>query len=218
MADNTEKKNRGTLINILDLEDSECAQGISFDPEVEYTFTVTSREAHELKSEKDGHEKKFTIIELQCTEQESEATIRMSFFHNKKVIINEDDHTKESDAIKFARAMGHKVGVGLPFKWGEIFKEGIQFKAHTKLQMKPDGKTPSGYSEVNLDTIVPVKGGAKASQAKISGSKDDETYLIVEATKYPNKEKLIPAIATARPDLVNLLMQMDAQGKLSYKA
>jgi len=218
MAENTEKKNRGTLLNILDLEDSEGAKGISFDPEVEYTFTVTSREARELKSEKDGHEKKFVVIDLQCTEKESEATIRQSFFHNKKVIINEEDRTKESDAVKFARGMGHKVGVGFPFKWGEIFKEGIQFKAHTKPQMKSDGKTPTGYSEIDLNTIVPVKGGGKSSQAKISGSKDDETFLIVEATKCRNKEALIPVVAAARPDLVNLLMQMDAAGKLTYKA
>jgi hypothetical protein len=83
--------------------------------------------------------------------------------------------------------------------------------------MKQDGKTPTGYSEIDLNTIVPIKGGAKSGgQAKISGTKADEAYLIVEATKVPNKETLIPLVAKDRPDLVNLLMQMDAGGKLSY--
>jgi hypothetical protein len=67
MVNTDEKKNRGTLINILDLDAAEGAKGISFDPEVEYTFKITERAARKLQTEKDGHVRDFTVIEIFCT-------------------------------------------------------------------------------------------------------------------------------------------------------
>jgi hypothetical protein len=216
----TEKKDqRGTLIDILGLEAAEGAKGISFDPEVEYTFKVTERVARKLKTEKDGHEKEFTVVEMMCTEQESQATIRQSFFYNQKVIINEDDKQKESDVVKFARGINYPVGVGKKFVFGDVVREGIEFKAHVKPQMGKDGKTPTGYSELDLMTVKGIKGagGAKA-QTKVTGSEEDEGFLIAMSMEYANKESMIAGLSKkGKMGLINLLISLDEQGKLLYK-
>jgi len=217
MANTDEKKQRGTLINILDLDAAEGAKGISFDPEVEYTFTVTSREARKLSTEKDGHTKEFTVIDIQCTEKESQATIRQSFFYNQKVIINEDDKQKESDVVKFARGIGYPVGIGKKFVFGDVLREGTVFAAHVKPQIGKDGKTPTGYSEIDLLTVKGVKvPGAKAQQ-KIGGSSEDETFLIEMSAGYPNKEQMIAGLSKiGKMGLINLLISLDEQGKMKY--
>jgi len=211
----TEAKQRGTLINILDLDDAEGAKGISFDPEVEYTFTITQREARQLETEKDGHKKSFTVIDVQCTELESQASIKTSFFYNNKVIINEEDKVKESPVVKFARGIGYAVGVGKKFKFADVLREGIVFKAFVKPQMGKDGKTPTGYSEIDLATVKSVSGAKK--QATISGSSEDEAFLVSLALGYPNKEKLIGGLGSiGKMPLINLLITLDEQGKLKY--
>jgi len=218
MAENTEKKNRGTLINILELDAAEGAKGISFDPEVEYTFQITERVARKLTSVKeDGHSKEFVVIEAMCTEQESKATIKQSFFYHTKVIINDEDRVKESDVVKFARGIGYDVGIGKKFVFGDVIREGVTFKAHVKPQMQKDGKTPTGYSEIDLLTVKGMKGSAAPKQATITGNKEDESIVSSMAMGYPNKEALIPALAkSGHPQLINLAISMDAQGKLSY--
>jgi hypothetical protein len=217
MATADEKKQRGTLINILDLDDSEGAKGISFDPEIEYIFTVTERTARKQSTEKDGHQKEFTVVDLACTESKSQATIRLSFFYNAKVIINEEDKQKESDVVKFARGIGYPVGVGKKFKWGDVCREGIVFKAHVKPQLGKDGKTPTGYSVIDLLSMKAVKTPGAKSQAKISGSTEDEEFLIGVAQGYANKEALIAGLSKmGKMALINLLISLDEQGKLKY--
>jgi hypothetical protein len=221
MASNTEKKERGTLINILDLEPAEGAKGISFDPDVEYMFRVTERTTRRLeKDDGSGHKKEFVVIELQCTEQESQANIKQSFFHSNKVTINDDDHEKESPVVKFARGIGYPVGVGKKFVFSDVLREGIEFKARVKPQIdKSDksGKTLTGYSEIDLMTVKGTKVPGAKSQAKISGNADDEEFLVNMAQGFPNKEKLIGAVAAAgKANLINLLMSLDEQGKLKY--
>ena len=214
----TEKQQRGTLINILDLDPAEGAKGISFDPDVEYTFTVTERVARKLTSEKEGHTKEFTVVEMMCTEQESQATIKQSFFYNQKVIINDEDKLKESDVVKFARGIGYPVGVGKKFVFGDVVREGIVFRAHVKPQMGKDGKTPTGYSEIDLLSIKAVKGagGAKA-QTKIGGSSEDEQFLIDMAQGYSDKTALITGLSKiGKTSMINLLISLDDQGKLKY--
>jgi len=215
-----EKKQRGTLINILDLDPAEGAKGISFDPEVEYTFTVTERVARKLQSQAgDGHTKEFTVIEMMCTEQESQATIKQSFFYNNKVIINDDDHEKESPVVKFARGIGYPVGIGKKFVFGDVVREGIVFKAHVRPQMQKDGKTPTGYSEIDLKTVKAVKGagGAAKSQAKISGNPEDEQFLIDMANGFANKTEMITGLSKiGKTSMINLLIALDDQGKLKY--
>lgn len=216
-ADETKKK--GTLINILDLDEAECAKGISFDPDVEYTFTITSREARKLETEKDGHKKEFVVIDAQCTEQESKATIRMSFFYNTKVIINDEDKAKESDIVKFARGIGYPVGIGKKFKFAEVIREGIAFKAHCKPQMGKDGKTPTGYSEIDLLTVKGTKSSAAPKQSTIASNPADEEKVIAMALGYANKEALIPALAkSGMGGLIQLAISLDEQGKLKYLA
>lgn len=218
MAENTEKKQRGTLINILDLEPAVGAKGISFDPEVEYTFKVTSREARKLTTEKDGHKKDFHVVDMQCTEQESQASIRTSFFYNNKVTVNDEDKTKESPVVTFARGLGYPVGVDKPFVFGDVIKEGVTFKAHVKPQIDKKTGKESGYSEIDLFTVKGKLGSAKA-QTAISGSKDDETLLIEMATGFANKTALITGLQSiGKMGLINLLISLDEQGKLKYKA
>jgi hypothetical protein len=215
-----EKKQRGTLINILDLDPVEGVKGISFDPDVEYTFTVTERIARKLQSEKDGHTKEFTVVEMMCTEQESQATIKQSFFYsNKGVVIKEEDKAKESDVVKFARGIGYPVGVGKKFVFGDVVREGIVFKAHVKPQMQKDGKTPTGYSEIDLLSVKAVKTpGASKPQTKIAGSGEDEQFLIDMAQGYSSKEKLIQGLSKiGKAGMINLLISLDDQGKLVYQ-
>jgi hypothetical protein len=218
MATNEEKKQRGTLINILDLDPAEGAKGISFDPDVEYTFKVTERVARKLISEKEGHQKEFTVVEMMCTEEESQATIKQSFFYNQKVIINDDDKLKESDVVKFARGTGYPVGVGKKFVFGDVVREGIVFKAHVKPQMQKDGKTPTGYSELDLLTVKAVKGsGAPKAQTKIGGSAEDEQFLIDMANGFANKTEMITGLSKiGKTSMINLLISLDDQGKLKY--
>jgi len=218
MATQDEKKQRGTLINILDLDPAEGAKGISFDPDVEYQFTVTERVARKLQSEKEGHTKEFTVIEAMCTEQESQATIRQSFFYNQKVIINDDDKLKESDVVKFARGIGYPVGIGKKFVFGDVVREGVVFKAHVKPQMGKDGKTPTGYSEIDLMTIKAVKGAAGAkAQTKIAGSSEDEQFLIDMANGFSDKTAMITGLSKiGKTSMINLLISLDDQGKLKY--
>jgi hypothetical protein len=217
MANTDEKKQRGTLINILDLDPAEGAKGISFDPEVEYTFTVTSREARKLTTEKDGHQKEFTVVDMQCTESESQATIRQSFFYNQKVIVNDEDKTKESDVVKFARGIGYPVGVGKKFVFGDVVREGIVFKAHVKPQLGKDGKTPTGYSEIDLTSVKGVKTPGAKAQAKITGSSEDEEFLIAMSQGYADKTAMIGGLSKAgKASLINLLISLDDQGKLKY--
>jgi hypothetical protein len=214
-----EKKQRGTLINILDLDPVEGVKGISFDPEVEYTFTVTERIARKLQSEKDGHTKEFTVVEMMCTEQESQATIKQSFFYsNKGVVIKEEDKAKESDVVKFARGIGYPVGVGKKFVFGDVVREGIVFKAHVKAQMQKDGKTPTGYSEIDLLSVKAVKTPGAKPQTKIAGSSEDEQFLIDMAQGYSSKEKLIQGLSKiGKAGMINLLISLDDQGKLKYQ-
>jgi hypothetical protein len=213
-----EKKQTGTLINILDLETAEGVKGISFDPEVLYTFTVTERTTRKLdKDDGSGHKKEFVVVDLQCTEKESSATIRQSFFYNKKVIINEEDKLKESDVVKFARGIGYPVGIGKPFKFADVLREGITFTAHTKLQMGKDGKTPSGYSEIDLMTVKAVGGSAAPKQSTISGSETDVKFLQDIALGYASKEALIPALSKmGKSGLINLLIDLIDQGKIKF--
>jgi hypothetical protein len=219
MANTDEKKQRGTLINILDLDAAEGAKGISFDPEVEYTFKITERDARKLTTEKDGHQKEFTVIEIFCTDEESQATIKQSFFYNQKVIINDDDKLKESDVVKFARGIGYPVGVGKKFVFGDVLREGTVFKAHVKPQMGKDGKTPTGYSEIDLLSVKGVKVRGGKAQQKIGGSSEDEEFLITMSAGYPNKEKMIAGLADMKKmGLINLLMSLDEQGKLKYRS
>jgi hypothetical protein len=221
MATTDEKKQRGTLINILDLDPVEGVKGISFDPDVEYTFTVTERIARKLQSEKDGHTKEFTVVEMMCTEQESQATIKQSFFYsNKGVVIKEEDKAKESDVVKFARGIGYPVGVGKKFVFGDVVREGIVFKAHVKPQMQKDGKTPTGYSEIDLLSVKAVKTpGASKPQTKIAGSSEDEDFLIGMAQGYASKEKLIQGLSKiGKAGMINLLISLDDQGKLKYQS
>lgn len=219
MATNDEKKQRGTLVNILDLEDAVGAKGIAFDPEVEYTFTITKREARRLESEKDGHKKEFTVIEIFCTEQESQATIKQSFFHNNKVTVNEEDLAKESDVVKFARGTGHQVGVDKKFSFNNVLREGTQFKAHVKPQIGKDGKTPTGYSEIDLMSIKPGKAGSsQKAQTKISGSSEDEQFLIDMSAGYSDKTSMITGLSKiGKTSLINLLISLDDNGKLKYQ-
>ena len=212
-----EKKSRGTLINILDLDAAEGAKGISFDPDVEYTFTVTQREARKLETEKEGHKREFTVIDIMCTEQESQATIRVSFFYNNKVIINEEDKAKESPVVSFARGIGHPVGIGKKFVFGDVTKEGTVFKAHVKPQMGKDGKTATGYSEIDLMTVKGLKTPSSKSQTKIVGSSEDETFLIAMSEGFTKKEDMIPALQKlGKMGMINLLISLDEQGKMKY--
>jgi hypothetical protein len=224
MATTTEKKERGTLINILDLDPVEGVKGISFDPDVEYTFKVTERQTRKLeKDDGSGHKKEFVVIEMMCTEQESQATIKQSFFYsNKGVTINEDDHEKESPVVKFARGIGYPVGIGKKFSYADVVREGIEFKAKVKPQIDrsdKSGKTLTGYSEIDLMTVKGIKVPGAKAQTKISGSPDDEQFLINMALGFPNKEKLIGGVAAAgKANLINLLMSLDEQGKLKYSS
>jgi hypothetical protein len=217
MANIDEKKNRGTLINILDLEAAEGAKGISFDPEVEYTFKITERAARKLTTEKDGHQKEFTVIEIFCTEDESQATIKQSFFHGQKVIINDEDKVKESDIVKFARGIGYPVGIGKKLIFGDVLREGTVFKAHVKPQIGKDGKTPTGYSEIDLLTVKGVKVPGAKTQSTIAGSDDDTKFLIEMSAGYPNKEGMISGLSKiGKMSLINLLISLDEQGKMKY--
>jgi hypothetical protein len=224
MATTTEKKERGTLINILDLDPVEGVKGISFDPDVEYTFKVTERQTRKIeKDDGSGHKKEFVVIEMMCTEQESQATIKQSFFYsNKGVTINEEDREKESPVVKFARGIGYPVGIGKKFSYADVVREGIEFKAHVKPQIDRSdktGKTLTGYSEIDLMTVKAVKVPGSKAQTKISGSPDDEQFLINMALGFPNKEKLIGGVAAAgKANLINLLMSLDEQGKLKYSS
>jgi len=212
-----EKKQRGTLINILDLDPAEGVKGISFDPDVEYTFTVTSREARKLETEKDGHKKEFVVVDMQCTEQESQATIRVSFFHNQKVVINDEDKLKESDIVKFARGIGYPVGIGKKFVFGDVIREGTVFAAHVKPQKNREGKE-TGYSEIDLLTVKAIKTPGAKAQQKISGSEEDEGFLIGMSTEYANKEQMIAGLSKkGKMGLINLLISLDEQGKMLYK-
>jgi hypothetical protein len=50
------------------------------------------------------------------------------------------------------------------------------------------------------------------------GSNEDEGFLIGLATQYEGKEALIGAVVKAgKANLMNLLLSMDEQGKLSYR-
>jgi len=222
MVANTDKKERGTLINILDLDPVEGVKGISFDPEVEYTFTVTERFTRKLdKDDGQGHKKEFIVIELMCTELESQATIKQSFFYsNKGVTINEEDKEKESPVVKFARGIGYPVGIGKKFSYSDVLREGIVFKANVKPQVDRSdktGKTLTGYSEIDLLTVKGVKTPGSKTQTKIAGSNEDEQFLVNMALGFPNKEKLIGGVAAAgKANLINLLMSLDEQGKLHY--
>ena len=219
-----ETKNTETLIDIASLEDSVGAKGASFDPEVLYDFTVQSMETRKLKKQDaEGHDgKEFTVIDLSCVESESEVAIRQSFFYNKKVTINEEDKTKEGDAVKFARGIGYDVGVDKPFKWKDIFRVGLKFKAHVKEQLDRKTKAPTGYSEIDLLTVQPAKGGAAkagAKQAALSGSAEDVETVTAMALGYANKTELIKGLNGAgMPKLINLAIQLDGAGKLTYSA
>lgn len=214
-----ETKKQGTLIDINSLEDSEGALGITFDPDVEYTFTVTSVETRKVKkTDESGHEgKEFTVIETQNTEEESDVNIRASFFYNKKVTINEADKAKEADAVKYARGLGYPVGVKMPFKWKEIFRPGVRFTAHVRPQMKKDGKTPTGYSEIDLMTVKGIKGAKQAKQASISGNADEIATVTGMALTVPNKTALITALSkNGMANLIQLAISLDDDKKLKY--
>lgn len=223
-----EQKRQGTLVNPDELEDGVGSKGIQFDPDVLYTFTLTSMEARKIKKAGEaGHEgKEFTVIETQNTEEGSDAQIRMSFFHNKKVRINEDDKEHEDDAVKFARGMGYPVGIGVAFKWKEIFRVGQKFTAHVKPQIRkmkqPDGsvkEVETGFSEIDLMTVKSTKGGSKpaAKQAAISGSAADIETVVGMAAGYPNKGALITGLNQAKmSNLIQLAIQLDNEKKLTY--
>ena len=215
----TEQKQRGTLINILDLDPMECSRGINFDPDVLYTFTITGVEARKLEKETNGHKKEFIIVDAQCTEQESKATIRMSFFHNQKITFNDENRLRETDIVKFARGLGFQIGLGKKFSMSEIVREGARFQAHVKPQVNNEGK-PSGYNEIDLMTVKGIGGASqKQAQSTIAGSPEDEEFLVGVAAGYPNKEKMINGLREMkRMDLINLMMTLDSQGKLKYAA
>jgi hypothetical protein len=218
-----EQKNRGTLIDIASLEDSVGAKGANFDPEVLYDFTVQSMETRKLKKQDaEGHDgKEFTVIDLSCVEGESEVAIRQSFFYNKKVIVNDEDKTKEGDAVKFARGIGYDVGVDKPFKWKDIFRVGLKFKAHVKEQLDRKTKAPTGYSEIDLMTVQPAKGGSAKTGAKQAplGNQDDIDTIVAMAPGYANKTALIKGLNEAgMGKSINLAIQLDGAGKLTYSA
>jgi len=154
---------------------------------------------------------------MQCTEQESQATIRVSFFYNQKVTVNDDDKTKEAPVVMFARGIGYPVGVGKKFVFSDVVREGIVFKAHVKPQIGKDGKTPTGYSEIDLTTVKGVSGTKKA-QTKIAGSTEDEEFLIGMSAGYANKESMIAGLSKiGKMGLINLLISLDEQGKMNYQ-
>lgn len=217
-----DKKSRGTLIDIAGLEDSVGAKGINYDPAVEYEWTIKSREARKIVPEStDGHEgKAFTVVEIQCEESEEQGTIKQSFFYSKRVTVNEEDKSKESDAVLFARGMGYPVGVDLPFKWLEVFQVGLKFKAHVRKQLNRKTKAETGYMEIDLATVKPVKGGRAApKQETISGSDEDRGVVIEMALGQTNKTALVGALNKAgKAKLINLALQMDKAGELSYQS
>jgi hypothetical protein len=213
------EKNKGTLINILDLPEAEITKGIQFNPDVEYDFEITDVTATKRKTVKDGHEKEFVVIDAHCSEATQDASLKMSFFHNDKVTIDEENKKRESGIVKFARGIGYPVSLGKKIKFGEIIKPGISFKAHTRLQKDPKTGQDSVYSEIDFDTIKPGKKGVKM-QTKIDQAIEPaaEAELKALAGSYMKFEHLVQGLVQmGKSSLITPASILNQEGKLIYK-
>jgi hypothetical protein len=168
--------------------------------------------------QKDGHDKEFVVIDAHCNEATQDATLKMSFFYNDKVVIDAENPKRESPIVKFARGIGYPVSLGKKIKFGEIVRPGVSFKAHTRFQVDPKTGKESVYSEINFDTIHGSKKGAKV-QTKVA---DDVSPAIAKeiqgfAAGYTKFEHLVQGLVTAsRSDLISPASTLDREGKLTY--
>lgn len=213
------EKNKGTLVNILDLPEAEITKGIQFNPDVEYDFEITEVTATKRKTVKDGHEKEFTVIDAHCSEATQDASLKMSFFYNDKVVIDQENPKRESAIIKFARGIGYPVALGKKIRFGEIVRTGISFKAHTRYQKDPKTGQDSVYSEIDFDSIKAGKKGAKM-QTKIAQEIDPATEAELKALAggYMKFEHLVQGlVAMGKSTLITPASILNQEGKLIYK-
>lgn len=215
-----ETKQKGTLVNILDLPEAEITKGIQFNPDVEYDFEISEVQARKLVTNKDGHEKGFIVIDAHCNEATQDATLKMSFFFNDKVVIDTENPKRESTIVKFARGIGYPVSLGKKIKFGEIVRPGVSFKAHTKFQTDTKTGKESVYSEIDFDTIK--SGGKKGAKAQTKIAEEIDATMAATilgiAAGHTKFELLVQGlVGMGKSDLISPASQLDREGRLVFK-
>jgi hypothetical protein len=192
-------------------ENVEFAEGVSFDPAVDYPFEL----ADILPKVTD---KGLKLVECHWFNRETNVKLKTTIWVSGKSTVSSDGGS-ESVVARLARQLGYPVEAGKTMALKDIIRPGMKIVAKVRKQMEKDGKTPSRFSEIVPETIrlaaLPAEG--QKTMAEVLSAEDEAT---IKAYASISKDRDAATQALIRKDkgnLVSALFRMDAAGQLKYQ-
>lgn len=160
-------------------DSGECVEGIKFDLETDYTFTLSDFTKHNM-IRKDGSHVTYKkgpkagqdvlMYTAAFKEDETNAEFKLNFFVQDTYRVNENAPETEDDFVAFSRKLGYNPVLGGKFSPADFIHLGTKITARLKLQDQSEEDKKAGkkaYNEIDVSTITLAGENAIDSQTEV---------------------------------------------------